>query len=501
MMINMKLNIVLVAIAVFINGQILAQDKFQPNWESLAKHKTAPEWFQDAKLGIYFHWGPYSVPAFKSEWYPRMMFEKGSQVYNHHMKTYGDPKEFGYEKFIPMFKAEHFDADQWADLFVAAGARFAGPVALHHDGFAMWDSEVTPWNAKDKGPKRDILGELYESLGKRNLKTIATFHHSRTGQRNANMPENWGTGYNSHYPYHPDYPTSSTDPELRVLYGNFETMDAFHDYWLDIVNEVVDKYSPDIIWYDAWLNMIPEDYRMKMAAHFFNSGIKNNKEVVTCHKQNDMPMNCSVLDFEQGGRREIHPMPWMTDITLSLESWSYIEGQTYKNAAMVVRNMIDVWSKNGVVLLNISPKANGSIPQEQQSVLHEIGNWLQQHGEAVYGTRPYFIHGFGTASAGAGSHGGQSSTVEYTADDIRFTQSKDGKTVYVFFLGKPESGKRTRINKFAIHHYHPTSPIKKVTLLGTDVEAKWEATTSTFYLTMPDVEMNDLATVFKFELE
>ena len=496
-----KLKFILVLVSLTLFTHVFAQKKYNANWESLFKHEAAPEWFVDSKLGIYFHWGPYSVPAYETEWYPRFMFIEDHKVNKHHKATYGDPKEFGYEKFIPMFKAEHFDAEKWADLFVEAGAKFAGPVALHHDGFAMWDSEVTPWNAKDKGPKQDILGEMFSSLEKRGLKTIATFHHSRTGQRNANKPENWGDGYNSHYPYRPGYPTASTDPDLRVLYGNFETMDQFHDYWLDIVNEVVDKYSPDIIWYDAWLRMIPEKYKQEMAAHFFNSGLKNNKEVVTCHKQNDMPMDCSVLDFEQGGRREIHPMPWLTDITLSFNAWSYIEGQTYKDAGMVVRNMIDVWSKNGVVLLNISPRADGIIPNEQQVVLKQIGSWLKTYGEAVYETRPYHVYGYGSASADAGSHGGQSSTVKYTADDVRFTQSKDGKTVYVFFLGQPKAGERVRINKFAIHHYHPTSPIKKVTLLGTDVEAEWEATTSTFYLTMPDVEMNEIATVFKFELE
>ncbi|AUP78437.1 alpha-L-fucosidase [Flavivirga eckloniae] len=490
----------------FVINQAFAQNEYKPDWESLATHKAAPEWFQDAKLGIYFHWGPYSVPAFDNEWYPRNMFMKGNKVYNHHLATYGDPKEFGYDKFVPMFKAEKFNPEEWAELFYNAGARFAGPVAMHSDGFAMWHSKVSPWNVKDKGPQRDIMGEIFSELKKRKIKTIATFHHARYGQRNADTPENWGTedwrsGYNSHYPYHPDLPTSSTDPELSLLYGNFESMDDFHDFWLNTVNEVVDGYSPDIIWYDAWLNMIPEKYRQEMAANFFNSGIKNNKEVVICHKQNDMPMSLSVLDFEQGGRRETHPMPWMTDITLSHGSWCYTEGLEYKDAALVLRNMVDVWSKNGIVLLNISPRADGVIPDEQKKVLLEIGQWLETYGESVYETRPYFVHGYGNANTGDGSHGGQSAKIKYTKDDVRFTISKDGKNLYVSFLGKPKQGERIRINPLGIHQYHPTSPIKRVTLLGSDTEVKWEATTSTFYITMPNVEMNDLVTVFKFELE
>ena len=474
---------------------------FEPTWESLSQHEAAPEWFQDSKLGIYFTWGPYCVPAYKSEWYPRYMFEEGSDVWQFHEQTYGKVTEFGYHDFIPIFKAEHFNPEDWADLFQLTGAKFAGPIAEHHDGFAMWDSEVNPWNAADKGPQKDILGELYKSLRKRDMKTIVTFHHARGGQRNADKPENWKIGYDSHYPYHPDWPTGSTDPELRKLYGNFPTIEEFNQYWLDQVNEVVDNYSPDIIWFDSWMNLVPETYRKEMAAHFFNHALETGQEVVTCHKQDDMPMSLSVLDFEQGGRRETHPMPWMTDVTISNQSWSYVNGQTYKEAALVIRNMIDVWSKNGIVLLNVSPRADGVIPDEQRIVLKQIGEWLNVHGEAVYGTRPFIVHGYGTASANDGKHGGQSATVEYTAEDVRFTVSKDKKTLYFFFLGKPNTGERIKVRSLAKHRYPTNSPIKKITILGSGEEVQWELTTNDFYLTLPNVELNEIATVLKFELE
>ncbi|GAA3594130.1 alpha-L-fucosidase [Flavivirga amylovorans] len=478
--------------------------QYKPNWESLSEHKAAPEWFVDAKLGIYFHWGVYSVPAFGSAWYPRNMYIEDSKEYKYHKKTYGNVAEFGYHDFIPMFTAEHFNPEEWAELFKESGAKFAGPVAQHHDGFAMWQSKINPWNAYDMGPKRDILGELFKSLEKRDMKTIATFHHARHGQRNAKNPNYWGeAGYNSHYPYHPDLPTSTTDPELRKLYGNFEAIDEFNQYWLNQVNEVVDNYNPDIIWFDSWLNVIPEQYRQEMAMHFLNNGLKHDKELVICHKQEDMPMSLSVLDFEQGGRREINPMPWMTDITLGQSRWMYVEGHEYKNSALVIRNMIDVWSKNGVVLLNVSPRADGVIPDEQRQVLKDIGNWLKVHGEAVYGTRTFSHYGYGNAKTSAGHFGGQSAKTKYTADDVRFTVSKDNKTMYAFFLGKPESGKRIEMRPLGLHRYPTRSPIKRITLLGTDIdtELKWELTPETFHLTMPDVEMNDLATVLKFELE
>ncbi|MEM1357661.1 MAG: alpha-L-fucosidase [Bacteroidota bacterium] len=490
-------------VTVGINQSIaISQDEmFTPSWNSLARHEAAPEWFVDAKLGIYFHWGVYSVPAYGTAWYPRNMFLKNSDVFRHHEATYGNNTEFGYEDFIPRFKAEHFDPEAWATLFQEAGARFAGPVAQHHDGFAMWDSQVNPWNAKSMGPERDIMGEIFKALRQRNLKTIATFHHARHGQRNANNPENWKNGYNSHYPYHPDWPTATTDPKLRMLYGNFPTIEDFHNYWLNQVDEVSEKYSPDIIWFDSWLNLIPESYRQRMAANFLNQALNNQREVVMCHKHTDMPETLSVLDFEQGGRRDIHPLPWMTDITLGQTRWAYIEGHPVKDIALVLRNMIDVWSKNGIVLLNVSPRADGVIPEEQQGVLRELGEWLNTHGEAVYNTRPFTTFGYGPTQAKPGSHGGQSATVDYTAADIRFTLAKDGKALYLFFLGAPPRGKKIQLRPLGIHRYHTPSPIKRITLLGQNVEAAWELKNSELYLTVPDVPLNELATVFKFELE
>ena len=470
--------------------------EYTPDMASLSQHVAAPEWFQDAKLGIYFHWGVYTVPAFDSEWYPYNMFQEGSRVFEHHRAKYGDVTEFGYHDFVPLFTADKFDPEAMAELLQYAGARFSGPVSQHHDGFALWDSDVNPWNAADKGPKRDLLGEYAAALRKRDMKLIATFHHARNLQRNQN--DTYDT-FDSHFAWREDWPTATEDPELRKLYGNLPA-DEFHDYWLDQLEEVIDQYDPDIVWFDSWLNLIPRDYRNRFMAYYLNHARQTGQEVVMVYKQSDLPREIAVQDIEQGGRQDVTEKPWMTDVTLSNESWSYVEGQTYKSPALVVRNMIDVVSKNGVVLLNCSPRADGSLPQEQIDLLRAIGDWMQDHGEAFFNTRPWDLYGLGTATAEAGHFGGQSATVEYTARDVRFTQSKDQRTLYIHFLGQPAGG-TIELPLMSAHRYEPHGEIERITLLGDGRELDFEMTDTNFTIEFPAGAGNDVATVLKVELD
>lgn len=479
--------------------------RFEERWESLSTNEREPEWFQDAKFGIYFHWGVYSVPAYDNEWYPRWMYVPdrknwGGTVFEHHEKTFGPLSKFNYHDFIPMFTAEHFNAQEWANLFKKSGAKFAGLVAQHHDGFAMWNSTINPWNAKSMGPKKDILGDLYAELKKNDLKTIATFHHERLLQRYATDTAKWAKntpdpGWDSHFPYHPDYITSTTDPKLRLLYGNIPEAE-FYDYWLNQVNEVVDNYAPDIIWFDSWLDIIPENYRQKMVAHHFNTAVARNQKPVVAYKQEDLPANVGMLDIEQGGKKELSSDYWMTDITISYGSWCYTHGQTYKTPELVIRNMIDVWSKKGIVLLNISPKADGTIPQEQRDVLLALGAWIDKHKEAVYETRPYSMFGYGKAKIDDGDFGGQSATIQYSENDIRFMASKDKKSLYVFALGMPAPNSTVEIKNIS------PSPIKKVTVVGSGAELKFSTVNNVLTLETPAAtQLDKMATVFKVELQ
>ncbi len=469
--------------------------RYEATWESLAKHEKEPEWFKDSKLGIYFHWGPYCVPAFGTEWYPYFMYRDifkpnsiAGKSRSHHLETYG--ADFDYHEFIPMFKGEYYDAQEWAELFVEAGAKFAGPVAQHHDGFAMWDSEVNYWNAKDMGPKKDVLGELYKELRQRGLKTIATFHHARTLQRYAQDTLNW-QGYDSHFAYGPDLITSTTDPKLRYLYGNVPA-DEYHEYWLDIVREVIDEYNPDAIWFDTWLDRIPEDYLKKMVALQYNAG----EETIVTFKHEDLPRELAVLDIEQGGMKEMPEDYWMTDITLSFRSWSYVEGQEYKSLDVLLRNMIDVWSKRGIVLLNISPRADGVIVDEQRELLKGMGEWLNKYGEAVYGTRSHKIYGYGDAKIEDGVHGGQKATIAYDVSDIRYTTSKDGDTLYAFMLGEAKANKKYTIKNIS----NGDKTIKRVSVLGSPDDTDWSIDGEALTFKTPKKKyVDEIATIVKIE--
>lgn len=484
------------ALAVAVAAGSAAAESYEPTWESLARHRPAPEWLKDAKLGIYFHWGVYSVPAFGNEWYPRNMYLKGSREFEYHRRTYGDQAEFGYHDFVPMFKAGHFDPEEWAELFRKAGARFAGPVAEHHDGYAMWASKITPWNSKDTGPHRDVLGELFQSLEKRGMKTIATFHHARNLQRNSK--DGYGTDSSSHYPYNPDWATSSEDPKLRLLYGNVPEQEWLEKIWLGELEEVIDNYQPDIIWFDSWLDRIPETYRQRFCAYYLNAAEKWGKEVAIVRKQSDLPIDFTVNDHEKAREPKALPELWMTDDTISTGSWCYTQDLKVKPLYKVLHALIDTVAKNGVVLLNVSPKADGTIPDDQRAVLLGLGQWLKVNGEAIYGTRPWTIAAEGpTAEPTGGFHDRQKFlNLEYTAKDVRYTASKNGKTVYAILLGTPNSGDRITLAAF-----------KQAGVKATKVEflsggkISWSNTKKGLKLKMPKpADEHALATVLKITL-
>lgn len=474
-----------------------SEGPYSADWASLKQHDPAPEWFRDAKLGIYFHWGVYSVPAFGSEWYPRHMHLKDHSVHNHHLETYGDPSEFGYHDFVPMFKAEKFDPDDWAVLFKEAGARFAGPVAEHHDGFAMWASDLTPWNVRDKGPIRDITGEIAEAIRNRGMRLFVSFHHARNNQHQ--IIRNGYLQWTGHYPREEGWPTTSEDPELRLLYGNLPR-DQFLGLWSGKLEEVIDNYQPDIIWFDSWFDEIPIKTRQQFSAYYLNRAYEWGKEVVITRKQEDLPLDYAVQDIEKGRMKDVTEEVWLTDDTISKGSWCYTEGLEIKSTATVLHSLIDIVSKNGVLVLNISPKADGIIPENQQAVLLGMGRWLAVYGEAIYSTRPWMVFGEGPTDSNLpeGRFGGVGDPKSgYTARDIRFTRSKDGTTLYAIALGWPGAGREVLIRSFAGERPDITS----VSMLGSTETVEWKWSDDGLSLTTPEQMVDDLATVFKIVME
>ena len=469
-----------------------AEGPYRPDWTSLQEHTAAPGWFRDAKFGIYFHWGVYSVPAYGNEWYPRNMHIEKDAVYRHHVETYGDPSKFGYHDFVPLFTAEKFDAAEWAALFKRSGAQFAGPVAEHHDGFSMWDSELTPWNAADKGPKRDILGELATAIRGEGMRLITSFHHARNNQHMVN--KNGHLQWEGHYSRVEGWPTTSEDPELRMLYGNLPRFE-FLELWKGKLLEVIDHYQPDIIWFDSWLDEIPETYQMTFLAHYFNRASAWGKDVVVTCKQRDLPLEVAVEDFEKGRADDLTELPWLTDDTLSFGSWCYTENLKIKPADLVIDTFIDIVSKNGQLLLNISPKADGAIPEDQRDVLLTMGDWLGVNGEAIYGTRPFFVYGEGPTKMRKGGH--FTGTLEYGAQDIRYTRK--GDVVYAIVLGWPGPGATVTLGAFDDDVALRRVEVTHVSMLGNDGEVRCMRTRKGLEITCPDTAASDIAVAFKLE--
>jgi alpha-L-fucosidase len=472
---------------------------YTADWESLKKHNPAPEWFRDAKFGIYFHWGVYSVPAFGSEWYPRNMHNKSgdnrnpgpSLEYKNHVAKYGEPTEFGYHDFVPMFKAEKFDADEWAELFKKAGARFAGLVAEHHDGYSMWASKLTPWNVKDIGPKRDITGELARAIRKRGMKFVTTFHHARN---NLWEHQNRDGAWSGHYSYlKRDFPSLLEDPKNAILYG-YMPREEFLQMWKGKLIEVIDNYQPDLMWFDSWLDEIPDQTKMEYLAHYFNKTNEWGKEVVVTFKQEDLPREVALDDYEKGRAAGLTDFIWLTDDTISKGSWCYTDNLQIKSTAEVLRTFIDIVSKNGQLLLNISPMADGTIPENQKQILLDMGRRLSKYGEAIYETRPFVEFGEGPTRL---EKGGWFVNMKgaYGAEDIRYTRK--GDTVYAIVLGWPGENKAITMTMFAQDGKAKDVKVTNVSMLGTNERIKWERRDSGLIVTTPGRKADDLAIVFK----
>ena len=471
-----------------------AAHPYEPTWESL-KHYQVPEWYRDAKFGIFIHWGVYCVPAFGNEWYPRNMYLPTQPEYQHHLERWGNHQDFGYKDFIPLFTAERFDADAWAELFEAAGARYVVPVAEHHDGFAMYDSALTPWNAARMGPRRDIVGELAQAVRRRDLAFGVSSHRAEhwwffnggmAFDSDVRDPSNGGL-------YHPATPYSG---EWRSLDWVPRPDGKFLDNWLARCVELVDKYQPQVFWFDWWIEQtVFEPYRQKFAAHYYNRGQEWDHGVVINFKNQAYPVEAAVFDIERGKLDDIRPYTWQTDTSISYKSWGYIENDSFRTVTSVVQDLVDIVSKNGNLLLNVGPKADGTIPEEAATVLRGVGKWLAVNGEAIYGTRPWVSYGEGPTGVPTAFHEAEQQT--YTPADIRYTR-RDG-ALYAILMDWP--GTRCTLTKLAQGSALHAAAIARVELLGDGQPLAWSQDAQGLHVTLPETRIGDHAHTLKLTLK
>lgn len=481
--------------------QAQKKSKFKPTWTSLEKVNQTPDWFLDAKLGIYAHWGPVSEAMAEAEpgrryggWHGMLMYQDGEKVptkngnpsnnYQHHVKKYGDPAEFGYKHVIEQFKPTAFDAKEWAKLFAISGAKFAGPVAMHHDNFAMWDSKATRWNSMNYGGI-DPSAELKREIEAQGLKFMASFHHAFTWKYFAPAHAYGGVSPEDYDLYTNPHPIESDTPD----------QDFYKEWWAKL-KEYIDKYQPDLIWFDWWLENMDDEIRRKFLAYYYNQGLKWGKEVAVSYKETTFPVTTAIKDYERGRPNQPKSPAWLTDT--SPGAWFYRSDAQFKSPNQLIDILVDIVAKNGVMLLNVPPDPDGSIPQVMVDLLTEMGAWLEVNGEAIYGTRPWTVFGEGPTRLPEGGHKIEKIKIEYTASDIRYTQKSD-KEFFAIVMDQPAD--EIVMHTLSTQIGALNSKILDIRLLGSEEAISWERNERGLVIQAPKVFPTDYAHAFKITLE
>ena len=473
----------------------MAGGPFEPTVESLKTYQT-PDWFRDAKLGIWSHWGPQAVPRV-GDWYARHMYIPGHPHYDHHVKTYGQPSKFGYKDIIPLWKAEKFDPESLMDQYAAAGAKYFVSMGVHHDNFDLWNSKHHRWNAVAMGPKRDIVGAWRDAARKRGLRFGVSEHlgashnwYHPSHLYNQTWPEN-GVPYDGADPKYADLYHPQHNEPFRGSDTWYSKNPTFHQVWYKRIKDLLDSYEPDLLFSDGGLPFGVVGH--SLVAHMYNKSVARagRNEAVYTGKDNatgEFYREAFVQDVERGVLKGINPLPWQTDT--SNGDWYYSDGFKYKTSKEVIHMLADIVSKNGNLLLNIAQYPDGSLPPESRQLLVDLKEWMKINGEAIHGTRPWKIFGEGPTETAEGAF---LEDTAYTPKDIRFTTR--GETLYVIVLGMPQGN--VTVKALGRQGGQAARKVRSVQMLGLKRPCTFRQEDAALVIDLPASPASEHAVVFK----
>lgn len=456
------------------------QSLFEPTFESLKQYQY-PDWFRDAKLGFWAHWGPQAVPR-QGDWYARKMYEEGGDDYKYHLQHYGHPSKFGYKDIIPLWKAERWEPEKLMALYKKAGAKYFVSMGSHHDNFFLWNSKLHRWNAVNYGPKKDVVGIWQEAARKEGLRfgvsehlgaSFTWFQASHGADKNGPMK---GVPYDGTNPMFQDlYHAKATPDDHNWLSINQE----WQREWLFCILELIDNYHPDLLYSDSGFPF--DEYGRNMLAHFYNQDMARNNGILnavyTCKQTTE---GAWVEDLERGVMDTFNPYPWQTDT--SIGDWYYRTGQEYKTSTDIIQMLVDIVSKNGNLLINVVQTPEGDLEDDVLGIVERVGMWTAVNGEGIYGTRPWKVYGENPASGTDVKSGSfNENKVKYGAQHIRFTTK--GDTVYAFCLGKPAQD--IKIASLGKNSKSADKAIASVELVGSEMKCHWKQQKDALVISMP----------------
>lgn len=480
--------------------KVISDGKYKDNWGSLYEYGL-PDWYLKSKLGIFIHWGVYSVPEYHSEWYPRLMYYNKSIVHSHHVKKYG--KNYDYSRFIDDFKAEKFNSTEWVKLFKDMGADFLLPVGEHHDGFKMYDSDLSPFTSVKMGPHRDIIGELKSECEKQDLTfTVSShyaerwfyFNNARLGADNeivrGEKPELYGAAYK------PDNIHNSVKLNAFTFgKDNVPSVEWLED-WLVNTCELLDRYKPHSLWLDWWVGTKAfKPYMRKMLAYYYNRSIEWGYKVCVQSKGDSVLFGQGIFDCERGQLDGAKHFKWQSETATSYSSWGYTKDSKFKTPEQIACNFIDVISKNGVYVLNFGPKADGSFCAEELDIIAKFGKFINTHKDIIHNAVPYRVYGEGAKH----KHGSFKEKIQYTEKEFRFLYDTD--KLYVFAL-KQSKNNVYKIFSLADQHYTANYIYKGARVVGSDSKVTLNPTSKYLEITLDKhIENNNMPICIELEVE